>query len=77
MFLVYFFSIQTVGVMWSDWVNEVLFGELLPTWTQNALEYMQVAGWLQSLILDGILAGIGAVLGFLPQIFVLFVCWVF
>lgn len=74
MFLVYFFSIQTVGVMWSDWVNEVLFGELLPTWTQNALEYMQVAGWLQSLILDGILAGIGAVLGFLPQIFVLFVC---
>ncbi|MGZ7215615.1 ferrous iron transport protein B, partial [Streptococcus pyogenes] len=34
MFLVYFFSIQTVGTMWSDWVNDVLFGDLLPTWVR-------------------------------------------
>ncbi|CQR25275.1 ferrous ion transport protein B [Streptococcus varani] len=74
MFLVYFLSIQTVGTMWSDWVNDVLFGDLLPTWVQSILDYWQVASWMQSLILDGILAGIGAVLGFLPQIFVLFVC---
>lgn len=74
MFLVYFLSIQTVGTMWTDWVNEVLFGELVPGWVQAGLDYLQVADWLESLIIDGIVAGVGAVLGFLPQIFVLFVC---
>ncbi len=74
MFLVYFLSIQTVGTMWTDWINEVLFGELVPGWVQAGLDYLQVADWLESLIIDGIVAGVGAVLGFLPQIFVLFVC---
>jgi ferrous iron transport protein B len=74
MFLVYFLSIQTVGTMWTDWVNEVLFGDLVPGWVQAGLDYLQVADWLESLIIDGIVAGVGAVLGFLPQIFVLFVC---
>ncbi|MGT2754512.1 ferrous iron transport protein B [Streptococcus ovis] len=74
MFLVYYLSIQTVGTMWTDWVNDVLFGEIVPNWVQRSLTYLQVADWMQSLILDGIVAGVGTVLGFLPQIFVLFVC---
>lgn len=74
MFLVYYLSIQTVGTMWTDWVNDVLFGEYVPTWVQSGLDYLQVAPWLESLIIDGIVAGVGTVLGFLPQIFVLFVC---
>lgn len=74
MFLVYYLSIQTVGTMWTDWVNDVLFGDLVPSWVQSGLDYLHVAGWLESLIIDGIVAGVGTVLGFLPQIFVLFIC---
>lgn len=74
MFLVYYLSIQTVGTMWTDWVNDVLFGEWIPNWVKSGLDYLHVAGWLESLVIDGIVAGVGTVLGFLPQIFVLFVC---
>ena len=74
MYLVYFLSIQTVGTIWTDWVNDVLFGQWIPSWLAAALDYFQVADWMKSLILDGIVAGLGAVLGFLPQIFVLFIC---
>ncbi|MBT1047720.1 ferrous iron transport protein B [Streptococcus macedonicus] len=73
-FLVYYLSIQTVGTMWTDWVNDVLFGDLVPNWVQTGLDYLHVSGWLESLIIDGIVAGVGTVLGFLPQIFVLFLC---
>lgn len=74
MWLVYFLSIQTVGTMGTDWVNDVLFGELVPNFIENGLQTLGVEGWLQSLILDGIVAGCGAILGFVPQIFVLFFC---
>ena len=74
MFLVYYLSIQTVGTMGTDWVNDVLFGEYIPNAANQFLEALKVAPWLQSLIVDGIIAGVGTVLGFLPQIFVLFVC---
>lgn len=74
MFLVYYLSIQTVGTMGTDWVNDVLFGELVPSWVQSGLDSLHVSGWLESLIIDGIVAGVGTVLGFLPQIFVLFIC---
>ena len=74
MFLVYYLSIQTVGTMWTDWVNDVLFGDVVPSWTQTTLTYLHVSTWLKSLIIDGIVAGVGTVLGFLPQIFVLFIC---
>lgn len=74
MFLVYYLSIQTVGTMWTDWVNDVLFGQFIPEWVKAGLDYLQVSEWLTSLIIDGIVAGIGTVLGFLPQIFVLFIC---
>lgn len=73
-FLVYYLSIQTFGTMWTDWVNDVLFGDLVPNWVQAGLDYLHVSGWLESLIIDGIVAGVGTVLGFLPQIFVLFLC---
>lgn len=74
MWLVYYVSIQTVGTMGTDWVNETLFGELVPSAVSNLLVQLNVAQWMQSLILDGIIAGVGAVLGFVPQLLVLFLC---
>lgn len=71
---IYYFSIQTIGTMGSDWLNDVLFGSIVPEWTQQTLISWHVAEWMQQLILNGILAGVGAVLGFLPQIVVLFFC---
>ena len=65
--LVYFLSIQTVGTMWTDWANDVLFGKYVPDLVTSGLDYLQVQDWLKSLIVDGIVAGIGTVLGFLPQ----------
>ena len=60
--------------MWTDWANDVLFGKYVPDLVTSGLDYLQVQDWLKSLIVDGIVAGIGTVLGFLPQIFVLFIC---
>lgn len=74
MWLVYYVSIQTVGTIGTDWVNDVLFGEWIPSTVSAALESWKVAPWMQSLILDGIIGGVGAVLGFLPQMMVLFLC---
>ena len=74
MFLVYYISISTIGVWGTDWVNENLFGEIIPTYLGGFLENIGVAGWLYGLIMDGIVAGVGAVLGFLPQMLVLFIC---
>ena len=72
MFLIYYISITTVGTMMTDWVNDVLFGEIIPPAVEGLLVSIGTADWLQSLILDGIVAGVGAVLGFLPQMLVLF-----
>ncbi|MGU5503284.1 ferrous iron transport protein B, partial [Streptococcus anginosus] len=74
MWLVYFLSIQTIGTMGTDWTNDILFGEWIPNGVKSLLEQLAVADWLQSLIIDRIIAGCGAVLGFVPQIFVLFIC---
>ncbi len=74
MFLVYYLSIQTVGTIGTDWVNDVLFGDYIPKVVTAGLQDLQVQPWLQSLIVDGIIAGVGTVLGFIPQIFVLFLC---
>ncbi|WP_444658295.1 ferrous iron transport protein B [Caproiciproducens sp. R2] len=74
MFLVYYISISTVGTMGSDWVNDVLFGDIVPNAVGGFLTSVGAAEWLSSLILDGIVAGVGAVLGFLPQMLVLFLC---
>jgi len=74
MFLVYYISISTIGTIGTDWVNETLFGEIVPNALGGFLEGLGIADWLYSLIMDGIVAGVGAVLGFLPQMVVLFIC---
>ena len=72
MFLVYYVSVTTVGTWATDWVNDVLFGEIIPPAVEGFLTSVGTADWLTSLILDGIVGGVGAVLGFLPQMLVLF-----
>ena len=64
----YSFSIGTMG---TDWANDVLFGEWVPTLFDTILTSLGVSGWLYGLVMDGIVAGVGAVLGFVPQILVL------
>ena len=73
MWLVYYVSITTVGGFLTDWTNDVLFGEIIPPAIEGFLTSIQCADWLQGLILDGIVAGVGAVLGFVPQMLVLFI----
>ena len=72
MWLVYYVSVSTVGTIVTDWTNDVLFGEIIPPAIENLLNAIHCADWLQGLILDGIVAGVGAVLGFVPQMLVLF-----
>ena len=72
MWVVYYVSVTTVGTIVTDWTNDVLFGEIIPPAVESALEAVNCASWLQGLILDGIVAGVGAVLGFVPQMLVLF-----
>ncbi len=72
MWLVYYISVTTVGTMATDWTNDVLFGEIVPPAIEGFLTAIRCADWLKGLVLDGIVAGVGAVLGFVPQMLVLF-----
>lgn len=72
MFLVYYISISTIGDYATNWTNEVLFGEMIMGGVERFLTTMGVAGWLVGLVVEGIVGGVGAVIGFLPQMFVLF-----
>ena len=72
MWIVYYVSVSTVGTIVTDWTNDVLFGEIIPPAIENLLNAIHCADWLQGLILDGIVAGVGAVLGFVPQMLFLF-----
>lgn len=82
MFLVYYISVSTIGTYVTDWVNEGVFGEgwslfgiwvpSIPTIVGDFLTEVNCADWMQGLILDGIVGGVGAVLGFVPQMLVLF-----
>ena len=72
MTIVYLVSVTTVGAFVTDWTNDVLFGEIIPPAIESGLNAIGCADWLQGLILDGIVAGVGAVLGFVPQMLVLF-----
>lgn len=82
MFLVYYISVSTIGTYVTDWVNEGVFGEgwslfgiwvpSIPTIVGDFLTEINCADWMQGLILDGIVGGVGAVLGFVPQMLVLF-----
>ena len=73
MWIVYYISVTTVGAFVTDWTNDVLFGEIIPPAIEKLLVSVHCAAWLQGLILDGIVAGVGAVLGFVPQMLVLFI----
>ena len=73
MVLVYYVSVTTVGGFLTDWTNDVLFGDIIPSAAESGLNAIGVSDWLKSLILDGIVAGVGAVLGFVPQMLVLFI----
>ena len=73
MFIVYYVSVTTVGGFLTDWTNDVLFGDIIPPAIESLLVSINCADWLQGLILDGIVAGVGAVLGFVPQMLVLFI----
>lgn len=83
MFLVYYISVTTVGTWATDWANDGVFGEgwtlfgfdipSIPSIVESGLNAVGCADWLQALILDGIVAGVGAVLGFVPQMLVLFI----
>ena len=72
MFVVYFVSVTTIGTIATDWTNDVLFG----TWISNAatkgLESIGASDWVQSLVVDGIIGGIGAPIGFTPQMALVF-----
>ena len=82
MFLVYYVSVTTVGTWATDWANDGVFGEGfsffglhvpgIPVMLEAALQAIGCADWLQGLILDGIIGGVGAVLGFVPQMLILF-----
>lgn len=82
MFVVYYISVTTVGTWATDWANEGVFGDgwslfglavpSIPSLIEGLLESLGTAAWLNGLILDGIVAGVGAVLGFVPQMLVLF-----
>ncbi len=83
MFLVYYISVTTVGTWATDWANDGVFGDegweffgklipSVPVLAENLLTSIGCADWLQSLIIDGIIGGVGAVLGFVPQMLVLF-----
>ncbi len=72
MFAVYYIAIETIGTWATDWVNDELFGEMIMPWAQEALEAAGTEEWMTSLIVDGIIGGIGAPLGFTPQVAVVF-----
>lgn len=85
MFLIYFIAMSTIGAWATDWANNGLFGEGfnlfgidglfipgIPVVTENFLDKIQCADWLSSLIVDGIIGGVGSVLGFVPQLMILF-----
>ena len=72
MFLVYYVSVTTVGAFLTDWTNDTLFGEWIIPGAQTLFENIGCADWLTGLIVDGVISGVGAVLGFVPQMLVLF-----
>ena len=72
MFIVYYVSVTTVGAFLTDWTNDTLFGEWIIPGAQTLFENMGCADWLTGLIVDGVISGVGAVLGFVPQMLVLF-----
>ncbi|MGM9933596.1 ferrous iron transport protein B [uncultured Clostridium sp.] len=72
MWAVYYIAVSSLGTIVTDWTNDTLFGEIISENLGTFLESLNVAEWLNGLIIDGIVGGVGAVLGFVPQIMILF-----
>lgn len=72
MFVVYYISISNIGKTISDWINDTLFGEIVQPGVSDFLTNIGCAKWLIGLVSDGIIAGVGSVIGFLPQMLLLF-----
>lgn len=72
MFAIYYIAISTIGGWMTDWVNDTLFGEILLPGAESWLVSIGAAKWIIGLVVEGIIGGVGAVLGFLPQMLVLF-----
>lgn len=68
MTLVYFISVTTVGGWATDWVNDTFFGEIVNDAATGFMESIEAPDWMSSLVVDGIIGGVGTVLGFVPQI---------
>ncbi len=77
MFLVYYIAVTKVGGPLTDWTNDVLFGEWIIPGAQSFFESIGCAEWLTGLLVDGVISGVGAVLGFVPQMLVLFLLLAF
>ena len=73
MYIVYYVSVTTVGSILTDWTNDTLFGEWIIPAAQSFFEGIGCADWLTGLLVDGIISGVGAVLGSVPQMLVLFI----
>lgn len=72
MFFVYSIAMSSVGAMATDWVNDVFVEKILKGSATGLLEGMNTAPWLISLVVEGVIGGVGAVIGFVPQIMILF-----
>ncbi|AKN31079.1 iron transporter FeoB [Clostridium carboxidivorans P7] len=71
MYIVYYIAIK-VGTIGTDWINDTLFGDIITNSASNLMASANVADWLQGLVKEGIISGVGTVIGFIPQIMLLF-----
>lgn len=72
MTFVYYISVTTIGTWATDWTNDVFFGEYVNDAAAGLMEAIAAPDWLESLVVDGIIGGVGTVLGFVPQIVLIF-----
>lgn len=72
MTFVYYISVTTIGTWATDWTNDVFFGEIVNEAATGFLESIEAPEWLSGLVVDGIIGGVGTVLGFVPQILLIF-----
>lgn len=71
-YVIYYLAVSTIGTMGTDYANDVIFGEYVTDFANEVLESSNAPEWLSGLVVDGIVGGVGAVLGFVPQMIVLF-----
>ena len=74
MYLVYWLAISKIGTPLTDWANDTLFGEWIIPGAKKGLESLGASGWVVSLVVDGVISGVGSVLGFTPQMACVFLC---